>query len=111
MTDPAIRQLVQELFDARIKGLRGEIVARLDAADKAMTLYRTEMHEQMEHLNKVRSEVLLDRGTFVTKAAFESEMDKLTEQAKATWFSIVGWLLTVLAPIVATFVTWAIFRK
>lgn len=101
------KSALEKLFDAKL----AVIEARLAGMDEANKIYREDMKGNLEHLNKVRAEVIQDRGTFVTKTSFDDTIKDIHRSARSAWFSIIGWFLAVVAPIIASFVTWAVFRK
>ena len=87
----------EKLIDAKLARIEAELKARLDGMDKALILYAAEMSKNMEHLNQVRTEVLQDRTNYVTKEAFDVHLNKISENIKARWQAIIGWLIAIAA--------------
>lgn len=88
---------LEKLFHAELLRVEQTLDARLDASDLAFKLYRDQLDKEIGHLNQVRSEVLQDRNSLVSKEYFRIEMEKIQQYTRSAWITIIGWVIAVSA--------------
>ena len=70
----------EKLCEAR----RDVIQSRLDGMDKALAIKTAEMDRRLEELNKLRQEVVQDRGLYMTKEMYGSAHSSLSNAVEDT---------------------------
>src|SRR4030042_5719530 len=71
---------LKEFFEAKIDSLERETILRFDALDKALELAREDAKEKYEHLNKLRTDVEIDRGILVRKDSCKQAHDSVNNE-------------------------------
>lgn len=69
-----LKEYVERIFEEREKALN----LAFKAQQEALAIATTSLNRELEHLNKLRQEVLSDRGEFMTKVEAQGLFDQLS---------------------------------
>lgn len=74
---------IEELFNIKFKSLEELIEQRFRLEDQALMLANRNIETKLEHLNKLRTEVLEDRANYITWSKYESDSKGFDIRLKA----------------------------
>lgn len=82
---------LREYFDAKLLAQKEIFDTKMDATQKALLLREKQIDQEMEHLNRLRIEVMADRGQYQTIAVSESK-----EKDASHWRESISTRLTTI---------------
>lgn len=74
MSEVPLKDYIERIFEEREKALN----LAFKAQQEALAIATTSLNRELEHLNKLRQEVLADRSEFVTKAEHQQVLNTLS---------------------------------